>query len=126
MKVSIQLTEPYHVFYFIFGGISYALITKPYYKTHAGGLAVPAVEVTLAAEVIRGALIALSVLPFLLTVCTDRKRRALQTGLMLFTIGGLVPLTMQVGVLPLVILAASVVEIFFQNFSTGAAVSRLL
>jgi hypothetical protein len=116
----------YVVFYFIFGGINYALVTRPYYQAHAGGLAVPAAQVTLMAELIRGALIALSVLPFLLTVHTSKKRRALQTGLLLFAIGGLVPLTMQVGVLPLALLAASAVEIFFQNFSTGVVVSRLL
>ena len=116
----------YVVFYFIFGGINYALVTKPYYETHAGGLDVPPVQVTLAAEVVRGALIALSVLPFLLTVPADKKRLGVLTGLLLFAIGGLVPLTMQVGVLPLFLLVASAWEIFAMNFTTGWVLARLL
>jgi hypothetical protein len=116
----------YVVFYFIFGGINYVLVTRPYYETHVGGLAVPPVAVTLQAEIIRGALIALSVLPFLLTLRASRRRQALLTGFVLFAIGGLVPLTLQVGSLPLVLLGASAVEIFFQNFLTGVVDSRLL
>lgn len=116
----------YVVFYFIFGGINYALVTKPYYDTHAGGLDVPPVQVTFAAEVVRGALIALSVIPFLLTVPADKKRLGVLTGLLLFAIGGLVPLTMQVGVLPLFLLVASAWEIFAMNFTTGWVLARLL
>lgn len=122
----IACTLAYVIFYFIFGGINYALVTKPYYETHAGGLDVPAVEVTLAAEVVRGALIALSVLPFLLTVRANRKRQIVLTGFILFAIGGLVPLTMQVGVLPFFLLVASAWEIFAMNFTTGWALARLL
>ena len=119
-------TLAYVVFYFIFGGINYALVTKSYYETHAGGLDVPPVQVTLAAEVVRGALIALSVIPFLLTVPADKKRLGAWTGLLLFAIGGLVPLTMQVGVLPLFLLVASAWEIFAMNFTTGWVLARLL
>lgn len=116
----------YVVFYFFFGGINYALVTKPYYESHAGGLAVPSPDVVLAAELVRGLLIALSVLPFLLTMRGGKKRLAVLTGLILFAIGGLVPLTMQVGTLPFILLAASAVEIFFQNFSVGVVTARLL
>lgn len=119
-------TLAYVIFYFIFGSINYILVTKPYYETHAGGLDVPPVQVTLAAEVVRGALIALSVLPFLLTVPADKKRLGALTGLILFAIGGLVPLTMQVGVLPPFLLLASAWEIFAMNFSTGWVLARLL
>lgn len=119
-------TFTYVFFYFIFGAANYALITRPYYETHVGGLAVPPITVTLTAEVIRGVLITLSVLPFLLTMRADRKRLAVQTGFILFAVGGLAPLTLQVGVLPLFLLAASAVEIFLQNFSTGVVISRLL
>lgn len=122
----IVSTLAYVVFYFIFGAINYALVTKPYYETHAGGLAVPAAQVTLAAEVVRGALIALSVLPFLLTARANLRRLMIVTGLLLCVIGGLVPLTMQVGNLPLFLLVASAWEIFFMNFPTGAVMARLL
>jgi hypothetical protein len=116
----------YVMFYFIFGAINWILVTRPYYETHAGGLVVPPVGVTLQAEMIRGALIALSVLPFLLTLRASRRRQALLTGFVLFAIGGLVPLTMQIGALPIVLLGASAAEIFFQNFSTGVVDSHLL
>jgi hypothetical protein len=119
-------TLAYVVFYFIFGSINYILVTKPYYETHAGGLDVPPVQVTLAAEVVRGTLIALSVLPFLLTVPADKKRLGAWTGFLLFAIGGLVPLTMQVGALPLFLLIASAWEIFAMNFTTGWVLARLL
>jgi len=116
----------YVSFYFVFGAINYILVTKPYYETNSGGLAVPAVTVTLTAEILRGALIAFSVLPFILTIGSSRRRLAVQTGFILFAIGGLVPLTMQIGVLPLFLLAASAVEIFLQNFSTGLVIARIL
>jgi hypothetical protein len=116
----------YVFFYFIFGAANYMLVTKPYYETHAGGLAVPPLNVTLTAEVIRGALIMLSILPFLLTRRADKKQLAVQTGFILFAIGGLFPLTLQVGVLPFFLLAASAVEIFFQNFSAGVVIALLL
>ena len=116
----------YVFFYFVFGAANYVLVTKPYYETHAGGLAVPAMTVTLTAEIIRGTLITLSILPFLLTMGGNKTRLAILTGLILFAIGGLMPLTLQVGVLPLFLLAASAVEIFFQNFSTGFVLARLM
>jgi len=116
----------YVFFYFVFGATNYVLVTKPYYETHAGGLAVPEVTATLTTEIIRGALITLSVLPFILTMRVDRKLLAVQTGLILFSVGGLVPLTMQVGTLPVLLLVASAVEIFLQNYFTGVTVSRLM
>lgn len=116
----------YVSFYYFFGTINYLLVTKPYYETHAGGLEVPALPVTLAVEILRGVLIALSVLPYILSASSGHRRFALQTGLILFAVGGLVPLTMQVGVLPLLLLAASGVEIFFQNFLTGIVIARFL
>lgn len=116
----------YVVFYFIFGAINYALVTKPYYATHTGGLTVPSPQTVLIAELVRSLLIVLSVLPFLLTLRTGKTRLAVLTGLILFAIGGLVPLTLQVSTLPLYLLATSAVEIFFQNFSTGVVTARLL
>ena len=116
----------YLVFYFIFGATNYALVTKPYYETHAGGLVTPAVDIVLTAETIRAVLIVLSVLPFLLTITKPRRERVIWTGILLFTIGGIVPLLFQVGALPAFLLVASAVEIFFQNFSTGVVTALLL
>lgn len=116
----------YVVFYYFFGALNYLLVTGPYYQSHTGGLAVPSQGVILRAELIRGVLIVLSLLPYLLTTTTNRKRTALVSGLVLYAVGGLAPLLMQVGALPLFLLAASAVEIFLQNFSTGMVTAVLL
>ena len=116
----------YVVFYFIFGAINFAFVTRPYYQTHTGGLTVPPLWAVLIAEPIRGVLIVMSALPFLLALRAGKRRLVLLTGLILFSIGGLVPLTMQASTLPFFLLAASAVEILFQNFSTGAVAALLL
>jgi len=46
--------------------------------------------------------------------------------LILFVIGGIAPLLLQIGNLSPVLLAASGVEIFFRNFLTGVVVVILL
>ena len=116
----------YLISYFLFGALNYALVTRPYYETHAGGLNVPVLGTILTAELIRSVLITLSILPLFLTVQADKKRLMLLSGLILFSVGGLVPLSMQVNALPFFLLAASAVEIFFQNFSTGTVAALLL
>lgn len=115
----------YLVFYFVFGGINYTFVTKPYYDSHAGGLTVPAPGTVLVAELIRGMMIALSVVPFLL-VPKPLRVRAILTGVVLFAVGGIMPLLFQVGSLPVLLLAASGIEILFQNFSTGVVAALLL
>lgn len=116
----------YIVFYYFFGAINYLLVTGPYYEAHTGGLVSPPQEVILKAELIRAALIVLSIVPFLLAFRASKKRMAFLAGLILFAVGGLAPLLMQVRGLPLVLLAASAVEIFFQNYSTGVVSLYLL
>lgn len=116
----------YLLFYFIFGGLNYSLVTKPYYETHAGGLAVPAPQVVLVLESIRGILIVFSVLLFLLSVRGSRRRLMGMTGWLLFAIGGIIPLIWQIANLPLFLLFASAIEIFFQNFLTGAVAAWLI
>lgn len=116
----------YVFFYYFFGAINFMLVTGPYYKAHAGGLTVPAQNIILQAELIRAVLIVVSVIPFLLNFPANRRGKMWRTGLILFTVGGVLPLLMQVGLLPSVVLAASAVEIFCQNFSTGVVTARLL
>ncbi len=77
-------------------------------------------------ESIRAPLIVLSVLPLVLTVRTTRRRLVVICGIILFVIGGVVPLLHQVNILPLFLLVASAWEIFFQNFLTGVVVAILL
>lgn len=112
--------------YWLFGAINFALVTRPYYDAQGSPLAVPDPQITLQAELIRAVLIVLSLLPFLLTAPMPLCRLAVWSGLLLFVVGGLVPLTWQMATLPLPLLLASAVEIFCQNFTTGVVAAWLL
>jgi hypothetical protein len=116
----------YLVFYYIFGSLNYSLITRPYYESHAGGLTTPAPEVVLMAELVRAPLIVLSILLFLLSVRGTKRELMLRAGWVLFAIGGIVPVILQIGSLPFLLLVASAVEIFCQNFLTGMVSGSLL
>jgi hypothetical protein len=116
----------YLVFYFIFGAINYLLVTKPYYESHAGGLTVPTVKIVLMAELVRAPLIILSVLFFLLSMRGTKRDLMVRTGWLIFAIGGIIPVVSQISTLPLFLLAASAVEIFCQNFLTGAVAAWLM
>jgi hypothetical protein len=102
------------------------MVTKPYYDSHAGGLTVPAPEVVLVLESIRGVLIVFSVLLLLLSVRGSRRQLMLTTGWLLFAVGGIIPLIWQINALPLFLLFASAIEIFFQNFLTGAVAALFM
>ncbi len=115
----------YLFFYLAFGALNYALVTGPYYAGHAGGLTVPPAELVLAVELIRAPLLILSVLLLILATRATRGRTVVIAGLTLFWVGGVVPLTLQLGSLPLLLLLASAVEIFLQNFLTGAVAALL-
>jgi hypothetical protein len=116
----------YLAFYFIFGALNYSLVTEPYYASHAGGLTALAPGTVLLAELVRAPLIVLSILLFLLSLQGKKLELMLKAGWMLFAVGGVIPLVFQIGALPLLLLAASAVEIFFQNFLTGAVSAWLL
>ena len=115
----------YLVLYLGVGGINYNLVTQPYYATHAGGLVVPPAMTVWLIESVRAPLIVLSVLFFLLASRPGRRTTVL-TGLILFMVGGVAPLLLQAGTLPTVLLVASAVEIFFQNFLAGVVAAILL
>lgn len=116
----------YLMFYWIVGGLNYQLITKPYYESHAGGLTVPAVQMVFVVESIRSVLILFSVFLLLLSMHGTKRQLMIRTGWLLFAIGGIVPLVLQIEMLPLFLLVASAVEIFFQNFLTGVMAALLL
>jgi hypothetical protein len=61
----------------------------------------------------------------ILAAHTTRGRTLLVAGMTLFWVGGVVPLTLQLGNLPLLLLLASAVEIFLQNFLTGVVAAAL-
>lgn len=118
----------YVVFYWVFGALNYGLVTHTYYETHQAALVVPPAQTILMLEVLRGAMLMLSVLPLALAWPLNgasRMRLAVLCGVVLFVVGGLVPLISNAS-LPLFLRVASGWEIFFQNFSTGVVVALLL
>ncbi len=115
----------YLLFYFIFGAVNYALVTKPYYAAHVSGLAVPAPQTVLIAEMVRAPLIVLSIVPLILLWRGKKGVLEVLCGLILFVIGGIVPLLLNPA-LPDLLRFASAIEIFFQNFLTGVVAAGLL
>jgi len=114
----------YVVLYLVLGGLNYTFVTHPYYEAHAGSLTVPSAATILAYEPIRGVLIALSVLPLSLAFRGRTRVSALIVGLLLFVVGGVVPLLPQAS-LPLFVRVSSLWEILGQNFLTGVACAYL-
>ena len=115
----------YLLFYFVFGAVNYALVTKPFYAAHVSGLAVPAPQTVLMAEMVRAPLIVLSIVPLILLWKGKKPVLAVLCGLILFIIGGVIPLLTNT-TLPDLLRFASAVEIFFQNFLTGVVAVALL
>jgi hypothetical protein len=110
----------------VFGFINYLLVTKPYYDSHVGSITVPELKTVVITELIRSVLIILSILPLIISLKAVGRKQIIACGLVLFVIGGIIPLLLQLGTLPLSLLAASGIEIFFQNFLTGAVAALLL
>ena len=118
----------YLVFYWVFGALNYQLFTHTYYETHQATLLVPPAQTIVLVESVRAAMLALSVLPLAVAwpmTGDNRLRLALLSGLVLFLIGGALPLAGDSS-LPLFLRVASGWEIFLQNFSTGVVAALLL
>ena len=111
--------------YLVFGAVNYALVTRPYYEAHAGGLEVPAGSTILLAEVIRAPLIVCALLPLIVWSGWSRTRLLIVAGGVLFVVGGVGPLFVASS-LPLFLLIASGWEIMLQNVTTGVAAALLL
>ena len=115
----------YLLFYLVFGALNYNLVTGPYYAGHAGGLTAPASATVLAVELIRAPLLVLSVVLLILATHDTRRHTLLIAGMTLFWVGGIVPLALQIGNLPALLLLASALEIFLQNSLTGVVAASL-
>jgi hypothetical protein len=115
----------YTLYYLVFGGITYQFFTKGYYPQ-----AQQAVQSLgpwfWPIEMARGLLMALAVLPVIVTLRMKRWHAAVVVGLLLWIVGGLAPL-----VLPNELMGGTqrlihTVEIFTQNFSLGLTAVLLL
>ena len=118
-------TVTYAVLYFVFGALNYALVTGPYYEQQIGGLVNPPFRVVVAVFLIRGVLLTVSLIPLVRTVDGPR-RRAWMSALSVAVLAGFLPLLIQVGQLPLVVLAASSYEIALQVGPTAIVVAAIL
>lgn len=115
----------YVLAYFITGAVNFALVTGPYYAEHAGGLTTPAPSTVLALALAEGLLLVLAAIPMARALAGSRRTRAVACGLVLWVLGGLVPL-LQASALADVLRAASAVEILLQKLPLGMAVVWLL
>jgi hypothetical protein len=76
-------TSVYAVAYFITGGINYALVTGPYYESHADGLVTPAPQVVLGVALVEGLLMSLGMLPLVRHLRAKRRASLIASGLVL-------------------------------------------
>jgi hypothetical protein len=115
----------YVVAYFVSGSINYLLVTGPYYASHAAGLTRPDAATVLAVAMIEGVLLSIGVVPLSQAVPGSSRSRGMVCGLVLWSLGGLVPLLLQPG-LPEAVRVASLVEILVQKVPLGLAVVGVL
>ncbi len=117
----------YFVFYFFFGGINYLLYTKAFYENNpAFGLSRPSAEIVFLAELIRGPLMVLGVIPIVRALRITQRQIAGLIGILLFVVGGLEPyIEVTFRKMPLGFNLATLTEILFQNFLTGVVVAHL-
>jgi hypothetical protein len=106
--------------------VHYMLMAQYPSQSHPAGLTVPAAKEITAAIPIRGLFMIFSLLPFIIFMKSTLKAKMVLSGTILFVVGGIVPLTTHMSTLPLLLIAASLVELFFQNFLTGIISAWLL
>lgn len=116
----------YMLMYYIWGRINYSLFTKPYYDMGVSGLDVPSTGILLKYIFIRGILITLSIVPFIKYALPENKLKMYETGMILFLFGGLIPLTLTLGIFPIELVLFSLGEIFLQNFLTGIIIYKII
>ena len=116
----------YVAFYFLFGSINAKLFTGDYYRAQIGGLSLPDTKVILVLEAVRAVILVLSILPLVINLRVSKGNRAAIVGMVLFVIGGLLPMLQQLGSLPTTLVVASTVEMFFQFFLTGICATYIL
>lgn len=109
----------YILFYYIFGSINARLFTGEYYLSQMNGLRLPSSEEIIVLETIRAIILVLSIIPLILNLQLTKKKIMITVGIMLFIIGGLIPMLQQFDTLPTVLRVTSTVEMFFQFFLTG-------
>lgn len=116
----------YVLFYFFFGSINAMLITGDYYRAEVSGLHLPGTAEILMLEPIRAILLVLSVLPLVMYLRVSKKKCAAIVGMVLFIIGGLLPMLQQLNSLPAAVAVSSIFEMFFQFFLNGVVITYVI
>lgn len=115
----------YLLCYWVFGALNFTFVTHTYYESNPN-LAIPPTQTVLLAELVRAPMIIFSLVPLLLAWHAPRLQLMLVSGMLLFLIGGVVPLLWQASALPAFLLIASGWEIFAQNMVTGMVCAWLV
>jgi hypothetical protein len=117
----------YFIFYFVFGATNALLYTKAFYENNPQyGLSLPPTGMIFLAQLIRGPLFGLGSLFILRTTSAQRGRLAVWLGILLFIVGGVGPyLEVTFRTMPMEFNLATMTEVFFQNFLTGAVATNL-
>ncbi|AOT68937.1 hypothetical protein [Geosporobacter ferrireducens] len=116
----------YVLFYYVFGSINALLFTGEYYLSQVNGLQIPSATEIIVLETIRAIILVLSILPVILNLKIQKKEVMITVGMVLFIIGGLLPMLQQFNSLPTVLIVASTVEMFFQFFLTGVVTTYII
>jgi hypothetical protein len=115
----------YALYYLVFGAITYQFFTKGYYpeaEAVAQGLGLWLWVI----QIGRGALMALAVLPAILTLRLDRWPAALAVGALIWVAGGVAPLLVPNELMGTAQRIIHIAEILTQNFSLGVTAVLLL
>jgi len=115
----------YMLMYYVWGRVNYSLFTKPFYDMGISGLNVPSTFTLIKYIFVRGILITLSIVPFLKFAQPDNPRKKYETGIILFMFGGVIPLSLTLGIFPLDFALYSLAEIFLQNFLAGIIIYKI-
>ncbi|HNW54411.1 MAG TPA: hypothetical protein PKN21_09095 [Bacteroidales bacterium] len=115
----------YMASYYVWGWLNYNLFTKSFYESGVSGLHIPEGAVLIKIILFRGVLITCSVVPFLLFALPGNKGKLFETASILFLFGGIIPMIYTIGMLPVVLIWYSLIEIFLQNFISGLLVYKV-
>jgi hypothetical protein len=113
------------IMYYFWGWVNYNVFTKSFYESGVSGLHIPEGAVLIKIILIRGVLITLSVVPFLLKAVPVNKLKIFETGSILFIFGGIIPMIFSYGMIPKELIIYSLAEIFLQNFISGMMIHKV-
>jgi hypothetical protein len=115
----------YVIYYLIFGGITYAMFTRPYYPDAQEIVQSLGFRFWLI-ELVRGILMTLAVLPVILTLRMRRWPAAMVVGVLLWVVGGAAPLLVPNSLMVPAQRYIHIVEILTQNAALGITAVLLL